>query len=192
MEITTAQTTGRGNHIQEKQIFSVVIAYEDFSAGKHAKQTYDCLVRHLGGDFEFENQMWKFDVLENAKLNEMAAKDASTADLIIVSTHGVGDLPREVKQWIDQWMRHTSAMALVTLVDRPPHGRHREEDIVRPYLERVARKARMDFFAQPDEWPDREDDYSLQQFSDRAQRTSTLMATFIHQHASAPRWGIAQ
>ena len=37
--------------------------------------------------------MWKFEVLGNPKMKEMAANDALEADLIIVSTHGIGELP---------------------------------------------------------------------------------------------------
>src|SRR4051794_10180347 len=192
METSLSQSrTGDKNYPHNKPIFNVVIAYEDFAAGKHAKETYDYLVHHLGREFEFENQMWKFDVLGNPKMKEMAVKDAATADLIIISTHGVGDLPREVKSWIDHWVEHKgSAMALVTLVDRPP-GENGEVPPIRTYLQRVARKAKMDFFAQPDDWPDKDEDFSMQQISERAQRTSTLMADFLHHHTAAgSRWGL--
>ena len=43
--------------------FNVVIAYEDFDTGKHARKTYDFLVENLGQRCEFTNQMWKFEVL---------------------------------------------------------------------------------------------------------------------------------
>ena len=33
--------------------FNVVIAYEDFETGKHAKKTYDYLAEHLGRDCRF-------------------------------------------------------------------------------------------------------------------------------------------
>lgn len=170
--------------------FNVVIVYEDFAAGKHAKETYDYLVHQLGRDYQFNNQMWKFDVLGNSKLKEMAVKDATEADLIIVSTHGIGELPPEVKSWLDQWLAQKGhAMALVTLVDRPQTD-GLERSSIRSYLQALARKAKMDFFAQPDDWPDREEDFSTQQISDRAQKTSSMMANLIHQNSTSARWGI--
>ena len=134
--------------------------------------------------------MWKFEVLGNAKMKEMAVKDAAAADLIIISSHGIGELPVEVKSWIDQWRaRKGNAMALVALVDRP-QAESFEQASIRAYLQGVARRAGMDFFAQPDDWPDREEDFSLVQNSERAQRTSGIMADFIHRHTLPTRWGI--
>ena len=85
--------------------FNVVIAYEDFETGKNAKKTYDFLVEHLGHECEFNNQMWKFDVLALPKLKEIAARDAAEADIIIIAAHGTCELPSEVKSWIDRWLR---------------------------------------------------------------------------------------
>jgi|SRR5581483_9128 hypothetical protein len=175
---------------EHKPPFNVVIAYEDFAAGRHAKETYDYLVRSLGRELAFDNQMWKFDVLGHPKLREMAVKDAAAADLIMISTHGDGDLPAEVKSWIDGWANHRgSAMALVKLTDRNS-ARHPHDDIIRSYLEAVAHRVGMDFFAQPDEWPDRDEDFSLQQISERAQSTSSLMASFLNHSAAGWRWGL--
>ena len=179
-----------GHELETRPAFNIVIVYEDFAAGKHAKETYDYLVHQLGCDYDFNSQMWKFDVLGNTKMREMAVKDAAAADLIIISTHGIGDLPVEVKSWIDHWVAEKGhAMALVTLVDRPV-GEGSENGSIRSYLQSVARKAKMDFFAQPDDWPDRDDDFSLEQIAERAQKTSTVMADLIHHNAPTARWGI--
>src|ERR1051325_527110 len=89
--------------LQANPLINVVIAYEDFETGKHAKKTYDFLVEHLSEQCRFINQMWKFDVLSIPKLREMAAKDAAMADIVIVSCHGAEDLPADVKAWIELW-----------------------------------------------------------------------------------------
>lgn len=184
--------------------FNVVIVYEDFAAGKHAKETYDYLVHQLGRDFDFTNQMWKFDVLGNCKMNELAVKDAVMADLIIVSTHGTDELPAEVKAWLEHWVTlKSNAMALVYLVDHPNIQESPESAATRSYLQDAAKRAAIGFFAQPNDWPDYDDDYSVQQFSERAERTSNIMADFIQNnnlglqsHAAIPvyagtaRWGI--
>ncbi|MDB6124252.1 MAG: hypothetical protein JWQ71_3245 [Pedosphaera sp.] len=193
MQISSAQSGSNPKQdLESKPTFNVVIAYEDFAAGKHAKETYDFLVHQLGKDYEFTNQMWKFDILGNAKMREMAVKDAEEADLIIISTHGTGELPTEAKSWIDQWVAHKGhAMALVNLVDRPS-GAEGEVAPLKSYLQNVAKKAHIDFFSQPNEWPDREDEFSTRYTSDLAQRTSTMMASFIHHSHTTPtpRWGI--
>lgn len=187
---TTINPTRNGTlqELETKHFFNVVIAYEDFATGKHAQETYDFLINQLGREYIFTNQMWKFDILGNAKMREMAVKDAMAADLIIVSTHG-DDLPSEVKAWVNRWASEKGhAMALVNLIDHP-HGSESDCATLKNYLEEVARKSHMDFFSQPDEWPDKED-FSMHFSSDMAHRTSTLMADFIHHHSTAPRWGI--
>lgn len=130
--------------------FNVVIAYEDFETGKHAKKTYDFLQAHLGEDCQFSSQMWKFDVLAVPKLRELAAKDAVAADIIIVSAHGRDELPPEVKSWIEMWMREQSrAIALVGLFSPEAYL----ENPVRTHLASVARRCRIEFFSQPGIWP---------------------------------------
>jgi hypothetical protein len=172
--------------LENQPTFNVVTVYEDFAAGKHAKETYDYLVHQLGRDYEFTNQMWKFDVLGNAKMREMAAKDATEADLIIISSHGIGELSEEVKAWVEQWVeRRTSAMALVALVDRPAGGEIGGPDSISAYLQRAAHSAQIEFFTQQHDWPEREDDFSVQQIAERAERTSNVMADFIHQHGTS-------
>jgi hypothetical protein len=175
---------------ESRPTLNVVILYEDFNAGKHAKETYDYLVHQLGHDFEFYNQMWKFDVLVIPKMRQMAVKDAAASDLIIVSTHGVGELPPEMKLWIEEWVENKGhARALVTLVDRPKDI-FSEDTSIRSCLQDAAGRAGVAFFAQPDDWPDREADFSLEQISERAQKTSIIMADFIHNNAPINHWGI--
>src|SRR3954452_20708038 len=100
--------------------FNVVIAYEDFETGKKAKGTYDFLVQNLGPECDFENQMWKFDVLGIPKLMELAAKDAANADIVIISCHSGSHLPEEVVSWMELWIEQKhNAIALVGLFDAP-------------------------------------------------------------------------
>lgn len=128
---------------------NVVIAYEDLETGKRAMKTYEYMVEQLGAQCLFSNQMWKFDVLAVPKLREIAAKDAAAAELILISAHEGKQLPREVKAWIDLWLSYnTQASALVGLF-----GRESVETPVRSYLAGVARRAGIEFFAQPGIWP---------------------------------------
>ncbi len=173
--------------------FNVVIAYEDFQTGKHAKRTYDFLAEHLGRECEFTNQMWKFDVLRIAKLREMAVKDAAQADIIIISSHGADELPQPVKAWIEMWLAEKgNAIALVALFDCPSDEAARTSGI-RAYLADVARRGGMEFFAQPDDWPGRREAGGELQFEDAFRfdaRTLATLAGVVQQDSGPPRWGI--
>ena len=138
-----------GNDLDLSPCFDVVIAYEDFETGKHAKRTYDFLTEHLHHECTFTNQMWKFDVLAMPNLRQMAAQDAAQADIIIISCHGATALPAEVKAWIELWINEDShPVALVALFDENLTDTP-ETQTMRSYLEQVAQRGMMEFFAQP-------------------------------------------
>ena len=97
-----------------------VVAYEDSEAGQHARSVCDYLVERLGPKCRFVGQMWGFDVLRIPECRELAAQGAAGADVVMLSSHGVGDLPGEVKAWIELWLRDKGDLqALVALFDQP-------------------------------------------------------------------------
>ncbi|HTL55437.1 MAG TPA: hypothetical protein VL361_07140 [Candidatus Limnocylindrales bacterium] len=171
--------------------FNVVIAYEDFESGKHAKKTYDFLVENLGRDCRFTNQMWKFDVLMLPKLRDIAVEDAATADIIMISSNG-GDLPDHVKAWIDAWLPiPPSPLALVALFARKGEE-ERQVNSAQRYLAQVAQKGNMEFFAEPEVWPGRENDkYSGDPNRSRFSENSlSSLAGFVQRDVSSPRWNV--
>jgi len=159
--------------------FNVVIAYEDFAAGKHAKETYDYLVNELGEDYAFNNQMWKFDVLNHPKMQEMAVKDATRADLIIISTQSSGELPPEVKSWIGEWMTKKSRAKGLAVLVNDSNRKRQKPTAVNSYLQAVAREAQMDFFAQPEEGTSSEIELALPHVPSRAGSVPTVINTPI-------------
>ena len=137
------------DELEITRTINVVILFEDIAAGKRAKKIYDCLVLHLK-DFEFDYEVWKFDILENAKLQELAASDAAAADIIIIAMHGDTEFPAHIKAWFDLWVgQNGNPMALVVLYDVYPTETSAPAR-TRGYLESVAQRGNMDFFVQPD------------------------------------------
>ena len=129
--------------------FSVMIAYEDFESGKHAKRTYDVLAENVGTNYKCSNQMWKIDVLTVPVLREMAARDAAGADMVIISVRGTRDLFPELKDWLRLWLVTPGrTKSLVALVD----SRERQSESwpgICAFLSEAARQAGVEFFAQP-------------------------------------------
>ena len=178
----------QASDLEESPVFNVVIVYEDFETGKNARRTYDFLAEQLGKDCRFATQMWKFDVLGIPKLREMAAKDASAADIVIVAYHGGTGLPQDVKAWLQMWSdpdRHP--LALVALYRCDPSdaiqaARNRD------YLATLAARTGMEFFSQAES----ASGHPLPAASDRlpaAARAITPWSVAPHD-AAIPRWGI--
>jgi len=167
--------------------FNVLIVYEDFEAGKHAKHTYDYLVENLGKQCQLTNQMWKFDALSIPKLREIAVRDATMADIIIISSHG-DQLPDCVTSWFESWlMEGAEALALVALFDPPASLSGAAE--MKAYFSSVAKRGGMEFFAQPDEWPENDlEEPSFLLGLSQPGTFSTLAG--VAPRESTPRWGI--
>lgn len=169
---------------EEKSSFNVVIAYEDFETGKHGKSTCDFLAEHLGSEFEFSSQMWKFDVLTVPKLKEMAAKDAAAADIIIVAAHGTGDLPAQVKSWIEMALEEgIHAIGLVALFD----DNSGMDSPGRAYLESVALGANLEFFSQPGPLTPAMGESSR---AESSSKTLSILASFPDYDRNVSHWGI--
>lgn len=170
--------------------FNVVIAYEDFETGKHAKRTYDFLTETLGRECEFANQMWKFDVLGIPKLREIASADVAAADLVVISCHG-DELPKWTRAWIESWMSAPSRpMALVALFDSKTEEVPQAHS-VRDYLAGVARRGNMEFFAQPDQWPGKlldPESAATGCKTRRSQRALSTLAGAMQREVTSSRW----
>ena len=126
----------------------LVIGYEDFVTGQRAMKSCQRVIDNLSHQFQFQTVLWKFDVLRVPKLMKIAAEDMAEADLIVISVHGPGELPNEVKSWIEAFPSKDGggAKALVALLDVIA-GHHPEAATVHSYLQEFAHKANLDFFA---------------------------------------------
>ncbi|HLH55832.1 MAG TPA: hypothetical protein VKY92_19680 [Verrucomicrobiae bacterium] len=192
MQHTLSFPPSESPEAESNPTFNVLIAYEDFESGKHAKQTYDFLVENLGRDCHLTNQMWKFDVLGIPKLREIAVRDATSADIIIVSCQG-NELPDYVAKWVESWlMEGTNALALVALFEQ-----HEPSATVNPavkdYLADVAKRGKMEFFAQPGDLPGHNrcgTALHVPLRSSIVDRSASDISGVFNRDASTPRWGL--
>ncbi len=131
---------------EARPLFQVLIVYEDFAAGRRANETCSFLMTQLGDEFELRSGMWKFEILRNPKLAEIATREALEADAIIVAARGVSPLPAEVTSWIDRWLplRDKRAGALIALMGGSMNPKH-SLPAAYAYLQKVAARANMDF-----------------------------------------------
>jgi len=128
-------------HLKNSSI-KIVIAYNSAATARRAEAIYERLAQRLGDDFDFEQRLWRFDVLEEETLRAEAAKDTADADIVIVATNDDNKLPAGVQSWLESSLQqHAGGAALVALFEHPSPP-------VQPYLEEVARRGGLDFFAQ--------------------------------------------
>jgi hypothetical protein len=136
---------------KEAKRLAVLATFEDSVSGMRVKEFCQGLSRKLGQRCQIVEHVWVFSTFRLRELQEIAAEEASEADLIIISVHQAKDLPDEVKGWIDLWLRRKSPLraVLVALLDAPYEGASGSTEA---YLKEVARRGGMEFLVQsPDE-----------------------------------------
>ena len=87
--------------------FNVVLIYEDFETRERARKSLDYLGQEFGNDFEFRLTMWRLDVLQDPKLNALAAPSLAEADLLIVSLRCERQVPDKILALIDERLAQT-------------------------------------------------------------------------------------
>ncbi len=100
-------------------MFRVLVAYEDIAASRRAAATCQYLTGQMGDAVECRTSMWKFDLLEHPTLRELAADDASEADVIVLAAGRADTLPGAVMAWFEAWLprRQSREGALVALFE---------------------------------------------------------------------------
>jgi len=135
-----------------KPLLYGVMAYESASVAKIAKEKWDYMVHALANRYDFELRVWKFDILRIPELRDVAINDAAKAQMVLVATHGAGELPRQVKVWIERWValkdRVQESARLLTFLFDPSSDRSGASAFPQfAYLQQAARWGSMDFIA---------------------------------------------
>ena len=192
MQTSLFEHFGNQHSDETDRTLNVLTLFEDLETGKRAKQIYDYLADHLGSGFTLNHQVWNLNVLAAPILRELAAKDASESDILVISLHGKRALSSEARSWLELWVGQRSApIGLVALFD--PDQRSCETALdTRRYLESIARTGRMDFFSEPHEG-ERESGSDgpegTQRFDFKGGFGGPFLAGEIRGQ-SIPRWGI--
>ena len=128
--------------------FSVVIACADSSTAAPACEVLELIEGRITDEGRLFYQWWNFEVLTVESLRELAAVEAATADIIIIGLHEGRGLPREVSEWMKQWLglRAGRPGALVALLAADLKTTAASERIL-AHLRAAAEFGHLEFFA---------------------------------------------
>ena len=93
----------------------IVTFYEDFADASRVLKKFDCIVQNLSGSMPVRATSWSFCLLGKSKLNSIILDDVSSADVVVVATQGIMDLPERIAHWIEICL-HVTAEATPVLV----------------------------------------------------------------------------
>jgi hypothetical protein len=128
----------------------VSAVHEDSATGTRAEDFCQTLARCLGRNCEISKEFWPLTELRTAKLRAIAAGEAATADLVIISVHFGEALPDEVKNWLDLWLRQKRSRptVLLALFDPLYLG---SSSSMHAFLQEAAKKANVEFIARSED-----------------------------------------
>ena len=126
--------------------FKVVVLYEDFSTGLRGKQIADFVTEELGTRADPDLVLWNINLIQEPRLNDMAADQAEDAELIILSLRDGFAFSLSTRAFVNRWLeKHTASQAALIAVfenDGPA------TDFARRHLENAARRAHLEFLTQ--------------------------------------------
>lgn len=165
----------------------VVIAYADLPAARKAEQIYERLIQPHGAGCDFNCTWWTFEQFHAPEQFAAACAAAGRADVVLLGTSGVGELPSVVKSWVDVWTawntEHDRALIAVLGCDREGKAAPFTAD---EHLERIARERQLDYFTAWFEPHSELPSLSPAAVAERAGTVTPLLAAILANPAAQP------
>jgi hypothetical protein len=100
---------------------SLVVAYEDYHAGKRAQSTCQQIINLAHGEGMLSMDLWKFDMLRMGPMRESAIAEAAKADLVVLAPQDELALASSVMDWVRLILKQpTQPKALLVLLEPEP------------------------------------------------------------------------
>ena len=165
----------------------VVVVYETPAIREHAVKFCERLAQENESSSMAEMNWWSFRLLGHPSACGDAVQKAALADVIVFAMNAVGDLPEEIKLWIENWLnkRGEREGALVGLLAREERS-HDVPPFREIYLRHVARRAGMDFLSHAAPTAAKAIPDSLDSFSERAGQMTSVLDNILHTHPRTP------
>jgi hypothetical protein len=159
----------------------LVVIYEDPVIRERAVRFCERVVEEQKSP-DLDMDWWSFPLLSNPSLAHDAVGKAAHADVVVFAMDAVGDLPEEVKLWIEKWLnkRGEREGALVGLL-----GRQEGVEIAsfrEIYLRHTARRAGMDYLSHAAPTLRRAIPDSIDSFSERAGQMTSVLDGILQKH----------
>jgi len=136
---------------------------------------------------EMDMDWWSFPHLGEPGRAHEAVEKAARADVVVFAMDARGDLPSEIKMWIEQWLnkRGEREGAVVGLLNRE-EGIHEMTSFREIYLRHAARRAGMDYLSHAAPTLRRAIPDSIDSFSERAGQVTSVLDSILQKRPPTP------
>jgi hypothetical protein len=176
-----------GNENEARGAKCVVVIYEDPSIRERAVR----FCERLAAEEKFtllDMDWWSFPLLSHPTLANNAVQKAAGADVVVFAMGARGDLPEEIKMWIERWLtkRGEREGAVVGLLKRDD-ALQDTASFREIYLRHAARRAGMDYLSHAAPTVTKAIPDSIDSFSERAGQMTSVLDGILQKHPhSAP------
>ena len=174
-------------------VLNVQILYEDKPVALRAKQAFDQVADQFRGQENFQVSLWRFDLLQDPDLRQLATRSAASADIILLSTHGWSPLPEAVSSWVIEWLggRTDALPALVISLDADAKDSATARKLLAG-LARVTNSIGVDLIPHYGSPPEPDDPWMIPQIQYRAELMTSVLGDALRHTESHPyrHWGI--
>jgi hypothetical protein len=171
----------------------VLLMYEDLSTGLRARRLLDGVVTSLNLEVDFQANLWRFDLLGEPALLELAADEAAKADIVFVSAHGQHDLPAAIHLWFKQWLarKGSEPCALAVVLDPSTNDAPARNRMLEA-LGAVGGPAGVEVFVHAGVAPESHWESAVQDIHWRAETRTAVLEEMLHRAelSSYREWGI--
>ncbi len=159
----------------------VVVVYESTGIREHAVRFCEKIGHEPAAGPLIETDWWSFKFLNHPASANDAALKAASADVVVFAMDAQGDLPEEIKLWIERWLgqRGEREGALVGLLARED-VHHEMVPFREIYLRNIAHRAGMDYLSHAAPTVKRAIPDSLDSFSRRAGAMTSVLDDILH------------
>lgn len=158
----------------------LVIVYADADAQRQAARLLFNMRRSLGSETPLQALWWKFSVLRDRSMSQLALDDTAQADILLFAFGSSNEAPAEILEFNRQWVRVRNNRHGLLAIQLPLDDGVAEA--TRMQFARLARKAGLDFIsAEDDEVHVRETTH----WETPSQIPSPAAEVFEPQHAAA-------
>jgi len=164
----------------------VIVVYESTTAREGAAHFCGELAGQYSNEPEFHIEWWPFTlVAEAGQCGELAGK-AAGADFVVFAVSPQGDLPRELKLWIEDWLakRGEREGTLVGLMEQHPSP-FEIASLKEIYLRHVAHRAGLDYLSHVPPRKSKTLPDSLDSYQQRAGQITSVLDEILHSPPSS-------
>jgi hypothetical protein len=178
---------------EEKPGLDVLLMYEDLSTGLRARRLLHEVMNSLNLEVDFQANLWRFDLLGEPALLELAADEAAKADIVFVSAHGQHDLPAAIHLWFNRWLARKGSEPCALAVVLDPNTRNAPaRNRMLEAMGTVGGPAGVEVFVHAAEAPESHWESAVQDIHWRAETRTAVLEEILHRSelSSYRNWGI--